>query len=171
MSETEKELVTKNMIKGFNDCANEAGAPITGGQSVLNPWPMIGGVANVVCNEDEYIKVNQAVAGDKIVLTKPIGTQVAVNLNEWFIEKNAKYLDKALEFTNAGAARDAYYLATESMGTLNMNASGLMNKHKCHGATDITGFGIKGHADNLVQVQKADVNFRIDALPIIKGMD
>jgi selenide,water dikinase len=152
MSETEKELVTKNMIKGFNDCANEAGAPITGGQSVLNPWPMIGGVANVVCNEDEYIKVNQAVAGDKIVLTKPIGTQVAVNLNEWFIEKNAKYLDKALEFTNAGAARDAYYLATESMGTLNMNASGLMNKHKCHGATDITGFGIKGHADNLVQV-------------------
>tara|TARA_B110000285_G_C15000897_1_gene551378 strand:+ start:325 stop:603 length:279 start_codon:yes stop_codon:yes gene_type:complete len=31
MSETEKEAVTKNMIKGFNDCANEAGAPITGG--------------------------------------------------------------------------------------------------------------------------------------------
>jgi hypothetical protein len=31
MSEAEKEAVTKNMIKGFNDCANEAGAPITGG--------------------------------------------------------------------------------------------------------------------------------------------
>lgn len=87
------------------------------------------------------------------------------------IEKNTKYLDKALEYTNESAIRDAYYLATESMGTLNMNASGLMNKHKCHGATDITGFGIKGHADNLVQVQKADVNFRIDKLPIIKGMD
>jgi len=87
------------------------------------------------------------------------------------IEKNAKFLDKALEFTNEAAIKDAYYLATESMSTLNMNASGLMNKHKCHGATDITGFGIKGHADNLVQVQKADVNFRIDALPIIKGMD
>jgi hypothetical protein len=31
MNETERELVTKNIIKGFNDCANEAGAPISGG--------------------------------------------------------------------------------------------------------------------------------------------
>ena len=58
MTESERELVTRNVIRGFNDCANEAGAPVTGGQSVMNPWPMIGGVANVVCHEEEYIKVN-----------------------------------------------------------------------------------------------------------------
>lgn len=62
------------MIAGFNDCATEAGTKITGGQSVLNPWPVIGGVANVVCHESEYVKVNQGKVGDILVLTKPIGT-------------------------------------------------------------------------------------------------
>ena len=35
-------------MQGFNDVAKEAGTLITGGQSVINPWPIIGGVANVV---------------------------------------------------------------------------------------------------------------------------
>jgi len=38
------------MIRGFNDCATEAKTMITGGQSIMNPWPIIGGVANVVCD-------------------------------------------------------------------------------------------------------------------------
>ena len=42
-----------------------------------------------------------------------------------------------------------------------------MRKYEAHGATDITGFGIKGHAQNLCAVQKADVNFYISHLPII----
>lgn len=58
MSGQERNIVTKQIIQGFNDTANEAGTLITGGQSVMNPWPMIGGVANVVCNEDDYLKVN-----------------------------------------------------------------------------------------------------------------
>lgn len=74
MSGPEREIVTKKMIAGFNDCATEAGSKITGGQSILNPWPIIGGVANVVCHENEYVKVNQGKPGDKLVLTKPIGT-------------------------------------------------------------------------------------------------
>ena len=58
MSGEERQIVTKKIIQGFNDTANEAGTLITGGQSVMNPWPMIGGVANVVCHEDDYLKVN-----------------------------------------------------------------------------------------------------------------
>lgn len=54
MQEAEREIVTREMIRGFNDCASEAGTLITGGQSIMNPWPIIGGVANVVCREDEY---------------------------------------------------------------------------------------------------------------------
>lgn len=56
------------------------------------------------------------------------------------------------------------------MALLNKNAAGLMSAHGCHGATDITGFGIKGHAENLAHVQKEAVDFRIDALPVISGM-
>ena len=74
MQETEREIVTKAMIQGFNDCANDAGTQITGGQSIMNPWPIIGGVANVICNKDEYIRPNNGKVGDILVLTKPLGT-------------------------------------------------------------------------------------------------
>lgn len=68
------------MISGFNDCATEAGTSITGGQSIMNPWPMIGGVANVMVQEEEYVKPNYGEPSDLILLTKPLGTQPAVNL-------------------------------------------------------------------------------------------
>eukprot|EP00356_Strombidium_inclinatum_P016866 CAMPEP_0170510296 /NCGR_PEP_ID=MMETSP0208-20121228/65692_1 /TAXON_ID=197538 /ORGANISM="Strombidium inclinatum, Strain S3" /LENGTH=76 /DNA_ID=CAMNT_0010793747 /DNA_START=241 /DNA_END=471 /DNA_ORIENTATION=- len=53
-----REIVTREMIQGFNDCAELADTKVTGGQSVMNPWPIIGGVANVVCHESEYVAVN-----------------------------------------------------------------------------------------------------------------
>lgn len=46
MTEKAREIVTKEMIRGFNDCCIEADTQITGGQSIMNPWPIIGGVAN-----------------------------------------------------------------------------------------------------------------------------
>lgn len=52
------------MIRGFNDCAVEAKTIVTGGQSINNPWPIIGGVANVICREEEYIKPNNGQVGD-----------------------------------------------------------------------------------------------------------
>jgi len=171
MNEKEREIVTREMIRGFNDCATEAGTKITGGQSIMNPWPIIGGVANVVCHESEYIKVNQAMPGDKLLLTKPLGTQVAVNLNEWMLQKNERWTDEASKYFTEERAKEAYYMSVESMAHINMNAAALMKKYSCHGATDITGFGIKGHAENLVHVQREDVDFRIHSLPIIDGME
>lgn len=45
-----------------------------------------------------------------------------------------------------------------------------MHKYKAHGATDITGFGILGHAENLAAFQKNKVKFVIHTLPVIKGV-
>ena len=80
MLEADREICTREMMRGFNDCATEAATKITGGQSIMNPWPMIGGVANVMCHEREFLRPNHGVAGDVLVLTKPIGTQPAVNM-------------------------------------------------------------------------------------------
>ena len=74
MQEHQREIVTREMIRGFNDCAAEAETLITGGQSVMNQWPIIGGVANVVCHENEYIRPNGGKVGDVLVLTKPLVT-------------------------------------------------------------------------------------------------
>lgn len=55
MTAKEREVVTSLMIKGFNDLAEEAGTSVNGGQSVLNPWYIIGGVATSVVAADEFI--------------------------------------------------------------------------------------------------------------------
>lgn len=43
------------MIKGFKDAAEEGGTSVNGGQTVVNPWIIIGGVATVVCQSTEFI--------------------------------------------------------------------------------------------------------------------
>jgi selenide,water dikinase len=45
MSEKERDVVTTQMIRGFNDLARKAETNVTGGQTVMNPWPIVGGVA------------------------------------------------------------------------------------------------------------------------------
>lgn len=65
----------------------------------------------------------------------------------------------------------AYFMAMESMATLNRNAAHLMQKYDSHGATDVTGFGLLGHAENLAAAQINEVDLVINGLPIFAGMD
>ncbi|VDP94474.1 unnamed protein product [Echinostoma caproni] len=55
MTATEREVCVKLLMEGFRDCAAEANTCIRGGQTVLSPWLMIGGVATSVCSDSEYI--------------------------------------------------------------------------------------------------------------------
>ena len=48
----------------------------SGGQTVMNPWLSVGGVATSICRPEEYILPDSALVGDVLVLTKPLGTQV-----------------------------------------------------------------------------------------------
>lgn len=64
----------------------------------------------------------------------------------------------------------AYRAAELSMARLNRTGARLMRKYNAHAATDVTGFGIKGHAENLVKHQSAGVSFRIHTLPIFAHM-
>jgi selenide,water dikinase len=89
-----RHIVTQEMLRGFADLAKEAGTVITGGQTVLNPWPIIGGVAQSVEKKDAIIMPEHAVAGDVLILTKPLGTQLAVNLSEWLRDCKTRPADK-----------------------------------------------------------------------------
>jgi selenide,water dikinase len=169
-SET-RDIVTRAMIEGFNYTCQQAGVECTGGQSVVNPWPIIGGTAMSMCNTTEFIEPISAVEGDVLILTKPLGTQVAVNLNEWRQKDDLTSWNKALEVITGDEAEVAYQVAVESMSRLNKNAAQLMHKYKAHAATDVTGFGLMGHSLNLAQNQKANVDFEIDVLPVIRHTD
>lgn len=170
MRENEREIITREMMKGFNDKAREAGTNVTGGQSVMNPWPMIGGTAISVVKKSEVKFPNNAKEGDLLVLTKPLGTQVTVNLAQWLIEADPKW-EKAKEFFTEDEVWEAYALAETSMSRLNLNGAKLMHNFDIGCCTDVTGFGIKGHVENLAQAQKKNLKFIINKLPIIKKMD
>ncbi|VDP06552.1 unnamed protein product [Schistosoma mattheei] len=55
MTQEEREISNRLLMEGFKDCALEAGTYVRGGQTVLSPWLMIGGVATSVCSDSEYI--------------------------------------------------------------------------------------------------------------------
>lgn len=81
MTEIEKNVTTTLMIQGFNEKCNEAKTSVTGGQTVYNPWVLIGGTAMAVVEESKVIMPNHAKEGDLLVLTKPLGAQIVVNFN------------------------------------------------------------------------------------------
>merc|ERR1719193_2522068 len=60
--------------------------------------------------------------------------------------------------------------ATASMSRLNRVGARLMKKHGAHCATDVTGYGILGHATNMAKAQKNEVSFVLHNLPIIANM-
>eukprot|EP01015_Nassula_variabilis_P028925 TRINITY_DN6115_c0_g1_i20.p2 TRINITY_DN6115_c0_g1~~TRINITY_DN6115_c0_g1_i20.p2 ORF type:complete len:145 (+),score=32.70 TRINITY_DN6115_c0_g1_i20:376-810(+) len=122
MDENSREIVTNLMISGFNDAVNEAGTKVTGGQSVLNPWVMIGGTAIAQARESEVIMPNYAEEGDILVLTKPIGTQIAVNLMQWY-QNSDRYWDKAKEFISEDDCIDANETGVKFMSRLSKNLS------------------------------------------------
>jgi selenide,water dikinase len=169
MEEKDRDIVTREMIRGFDDQCKAAGTQVSGGQTVMNPWPIIGGVAKSICKKTDIIMPTGAVEGDVLVLTKPLGTQVAVNVKQWMKEDSDMW-KKYKEYVDASTALRAFVKAQESMARLNKNGAKMMQKHGAHCATDVTGFGLLGHAQNLASNQLAPVSFTIHTLPILRGM-
>lgn len=124
-----------------------------------------------VCRKDEFIVPENAVPGDVLVLTKALGTQLAVNAHQWLRDPNlAHRWDQIKSSVTEDQVETAFGAAMRQMCRLNLTGAKLMHKHHAHAATDVTGFGIMGHANNLAQNQRAAVDFEIHTLPIIKDM-
>ncbi|XP_063280936.1 selenide, water dikinase 1-like, partial [Prinia subflava] len=168
MSEQERDKVMPLIIQGFRDAAEDGGTSVTGGQTVLNPWVIVGGVATAVCQASEFIMPDSAVPGDVLVLTKPLGTHMAVTAHQW-LDIPERWNKIKLVVTREEVEL-AYQEAVSSMATLNRTAAGLMRAFGAHAATDVTGFGVLGHARALAAQQRQDVAFVIHNLPVIAGM-
>ena len=152
----------------------------------MNPWCTIGGVGTTICQPNEFIIPDSAVVGDVLVLTKPLGTQVALNAHQWLDQPERWNRIKLV--VSEEDVRKAYQRAMDSMARLNRTASRLMHKYNAHAATDVTGFGLlvrsqnssvpifysvlsfQGHAQALARNQKAEVGFVIHNLPVIAKM-
>ncbi|NXA02642.1 SPS1 dikinase, partial [Nesospiza acunhae] len=111
---------------------------------------------------------DSAVPGDVLVLTKPLGTHMAVTAHQW-LDMPERWNKIKLVVTREEVEL-AYQEAVASMATLNRTAAGLMRAFGAHAATDVTGFGVLGHARALAEQQRLDVAFVIHNLPIIACM-
>ena len=63
---------------------------------------------------------------------------------------------------------ESFYRAEYNMATLSLVGAKLIQKYRTHACTDVTGFGILGHANYLAQAQKKAVDFVINKLPVYK---
>lgn len=68
MEEEHRDIVTKKMIEGFNDACKEAETKVSGGQTVFNPWPILGGCASTTLTEQEIVRADGLQSGDMGVI-------------------------------------------------------------------------------------------------------
>lgn len=168
-NENERNVILPMIIQGFNDSAKSVGCSVHIQNITVNPWCMIGGVATSVSLNSEIILPYYAKDGDHLILTKPLGTQLATNANIWLIDKCEKYEKLRKHFSDADI-KHSFEMALQSMTHLNKDAAKLMHKYGANAATDITGFGLAGHAQNLAECQKDCLQFCITKLPILKNV-
>lgn len=115
--------------------------------AVENPWCTLGGVATAVLSAGEFIPPIHAVPGDLLVLTKPLGTQIACAAHT---PSRREKLANVASLEELDLLREQ---AAASMGRLNRIGANLMHEFHAHACTDVTGFGILGHARNLAMFQ------------------
>jgi len=152
------------MLKGFGDFCREMGAPVVGGHTIRNPWPIIGGAATGVADPEKIVYTRGAKAGDRLFLTKPLGIAPAMAAYRLRKEQEGKELLKDIseELVDAAVAE-----AIDGMTTSNKPVAEAMQKVPVHAATDVTGFGLTGHAGNMAVLGKVDIV--IDHLAVIRG--
>ncbi len=152
------------MLKGFGDFCREMGAPVVGGHTIRNPWPIIGGAATGVSEIEKIVYTKGAQVGDRLFLTKPLGIAPAMAAYRLRKEEEGKEL---LKDVPKDLVESAVAEAIEGMITSNKPVAEAMQKVPVHAATDVTGFGLKGHAANMAVLGKVDII--IDQLPVIRG--
>ncbi|XP_037934338.1 selenide, water dikinase 2 [Teleopsis dalmanni] len=169
LSNTERDVVIQKIMEGFKDSAKFARCKLFVDSITVNPWCILGGVATTVIKNEEIIMPYGARDGDALVLTKPLGTHLATSAYLWMQENNEKYQKLAIHLSN-DQLTETFEIAVKSMTFLNKNAGILMHKHNAHAATDVTGFGLLGHTNNLALFQNESLEFKITKIPIIKNV-
>ncbi len=164
--------VLSRIILGFQDFVKEFGSGITGGHTIINPWVLIGGMATGFVDAEHLVTHAGAKEGDILILTKPLGVQPAMAL--YRIMKRPEYLSDITETIPESELQTIIDKAVTVMLTSNVHVTRAMRdlqdatsgSFKVHAMTDVTGFGLAGHAENLAVGN--DVDIIITKIPHIK---
>jgi len=135
--------VLTEILRGGQDKVREAGAVLIGGHSIIDEELKFGLSVTGEAHPDKLLTNAAARPGDRLVLTKPLGTGLLATA-----AKNGKLADAAIAVLN------------ETMSSLNAPASRAAVRLGLTCATDVTGFGLLGHASHIARA--SDVLLWID---------
>jgi selenide,water dikinase len=138
------------ILRGGYDKVYEAGALISGGHSILDDEPKYGLAVTGFVHPDHILTNSGAQSGDVLLLTKPLGIGVLTTAA------------KAGMLSSAGQE-----LAWRLMTTLNRGARDAMIHYEVHACTDITGFGLLGHACEMAQGSRVCLTLSVDHIDLI----
>jgi len=154
--------VQEEMLRGFCDFCKLLDAPVVGGHTIICPWPIMGGAITAIAQMNKIIFISRAKPGDRIILTKPLGIQPVMRV----LRLSDKEQKKLAELVPENEISKSIDLAIKIMTTSGRNAALAMLEVGVNAATDVTGFGIFGHALNMAE--QSGISIKIDTLPVIK---
>ena len=145
------ETVLVDILKGGGDKVTEAGAVTVGGHTITDDELKYGLAVSGIVHPDKIVRNSTARVGDKLVLTKPIGTGIITTAL-----KSGK---------NLGEVYDRVCLF---MMSLNDKASIAMQTVGVNSCTDITGFGLIGHAMEMAKGNGVGLNIEAMSVPVFE---
>lgn len=140
------------ILKGGYDKAAEAGVRIIGGHTIDDDPPKYG-LAVVGLAHPHRLTTNAgAKPGDVLIITKPVGSGIVLAGHRLGLNSDSDLRE-----------------ALENMKLLNKSAAEVMKKYLISGATDITGFGLAGHALKMARASNVSISIRMETVPLLTG--
>jgi selenide,water dikinase len=145
--------ILRQVLAGGLSVLKEAGVCLVGGHTVEDDQLKYGLAVTGLINPDRIIRNSTARAGDLLILTKPLGTGI---------------VSTAIKGEMSPAVTTAE--AVQWMTTLNRTAAELMLECNASAATDVTGFGLIGHASEMARGARLTVRLNFSAIPLMSGV-
>jgi selenide,water dikinase len=143
------EMASRILAGGSAVCA-AAGIPVAGGHSIDSPEPIYGLAVIGTCKEQDIRRNSDAQVGDAVILTKPLGVGIY-----------------AAAFKKSALSERAYADMIASMTLLNRVGTKLAKEPTVHAMTDVTGFGLFGHALEMARGSNATVVLNAANVPLL----
>ncbi len=151
--QTEELSILSDILQGGADKAREAETSIIGGHSIDIPNIAYGMAVTGYIHPERIISNDNARPGDVLILTKALGTGI---------------LNNSVKFSALETSKQEKLI--NSMLRLNRNASECMQKFSANACTDITGFGLAGHAMQLANASGVMLKLKAKSLPLLDGV-
>jgi selenide,water dikinase len=157
--------IAEGILKGIKTfMEKKVNSKIVGGHTIYSEWPLIGGEASGFVERDKIIPKQGVKLGDKLILTKPIGIQAI--MASYRILKDMPDL---LAHYSKSELQRAIDIAVNVMTTPNQNVIKTIHSYDnfsfIHAMSDVTGFGLAGHAKEMLQ--NSNFSITINRVPYI----